>query len=191
MTEKIAAVIIIIVSFIMVTVAIAYLNLRYNNIFAFDFTPSQEAVEQNTEKQVDDLKASLRPEIEKAVFDSLKVVGFDSASVMNTNERVLLLEDSIAVLQKTIAKLSTEKTTLEATNTQNDQKSESDEEYQKWIKDTSKFYESMESAKAAKIILKYSDNIAKDILYSMKKKKAAEILAEINPEIAQRITRVP
>jgi len=80
---------------------------------------------------------------------------------------------------------------LEAIKADNERKSESNEEYKKWIAETSKFYESMESAKAAKIILKYSDNIAKDILYSMKKKKAAEILAEINPEIAKRITRVP
>jgi flagellar motility protein MotE (MotC chaperone) len=101
------------------------------------------------------------------------------------------LEDSIVVLQNKIAKLSTEKTNLEVSNSQTEVKTESDEEYKKWVKETSKFYESMESAKAAKIILNYSDNIAKDILYSMKKKKAAEILAEINPEIAKRITRVP
>lgn len=191
MIDKIAAILMVIVSFIMVTATIAYLNLRYNNIFAFDFTPSRQVVEQKTEKQVDELKASLRPDIEKAVFDSLKVVGFDSAAVINTNQKVVKLEDSIVVLQNKIAKLSTEKSNLEVANSQAEVKTESDEEYQKWIKETSKFYESMESAKAAKIILKYSDNIAKDILYSMKKKKAAEILAEINPEIAKRITRVP
>jgi len=94
-------------------------------------------------------------------------------------------------LQNTIAKLSREKSLLQATNVEIEKKSESNEEYKKLIIETSKFYESMESAKAAKIILKYSDNIAKDILYSMKKKKAAEILSEINPEIAKRITRVP
>ena len=191
MIEKIAAILMVIVSFIMVTATIAYLNLRYNNIFAFDFTPSHQVVEQKTENQIDELKASLRPDIEKAVFDSLKVVGFDSAAVINTNQKVVKLEDSIVVLQNKIAKLSTEKSNLEVANSQAEEKTESDEEYQKWIKETSKFYESMESAKAAKIILNYSDNIAKDILYSMKKKKAAEILAEINPEIAKRITRVP
>jgi len=191
MIEKIASAIIIIITFIMVTVAIAFLNLKYNNIFAFDFTPAHEAIQLKTGQQISEIKESLRPEIEKSVFDSLKVIGFDSTAIMNTNARLTLLEDSISVLQNTIAKLSREKSLLQATNVEIEKKSESNEEYKKWIIETSKFYESMESAKAAKIILKYSDNIAKDILYSMKKKKAAEILSEINPEIAKRITRVP
>ena len=191
MLEKIATAIIIIIAFIMVTVAIAYLNLKYNNVFAFDFTPAHQAVELRTEKQISELKESLRPVIEKSVFDSLKVLGFDSTAIMNANNRLLLLEDSIEVLQDRVAKLLNEKLALEAIKVDNEKKTEINEEYQKWIAETSKFYESMESAKAAKIILKYSDNIAKDILYSMKKKKAAEILAEINPEIAKRITRVP
>jgi len=191
MVDKIAMVIIFIVSFIMVTALIAFMNLQYNNIFDFDFTPTQHAVEINTEAQIEELKAELRPGIEKHVFDSLKVVGFDSLAVVNTNERVVLLEDSIGVLQKNISKLSRKTSTLEATNEKNNQKKDSAVEYQNWIKTTSKLFESMESEKAAKIILKYSDNIAKDILYSMKKKKAAEILAELNPETANKITRVP
>lgn len=191
MIDKIAAVIIFIISFVMVTALIAFMNLKYDNIFDFDFTPTHAATELRTVQQIEDIKLNLRPEIEKAVFDSLKVIGFDSVAVVNTNNRVVLLEDSIAVLQKEIAKLSRETTTLEATNKKFEKKKDSETEYKAWIKTTSKLYDSMESQKAAKIILKYSDNIAKDILYSMKKKKAAEILAEINPEIAKRITRVP
>lgn len=191
MIDKIAAVIIFIISFVMVTALIAFMNLKYDNIFDFDFTPTHAAAELRTVQQIEDLKLNLRPEIEKEVFDSLKVIGFDSVAVVNTNNRVVLLEDSIAVLQKEIAKLSRETTTLEATNEKFEKKKDSETEYLAWIKTTSKLYDSMESQKAAKIILKYSDNIAKDILYSMKKKKAAEILAEINPEIAKRITRVP
>ncbi len=191
MIDKIAAVIIFIISFVMVTALIAFMNLKYDNIFDFDFTPTHAAAELRTVQQIEDIKINLRPEIERAVFDSLKVIGFDSVAIVNTNNRVVLLEDSIAVLQKEIAKLSRETTTLEATNEKFEKKKDSETEYQAWIKTTSKLYDSMESQKAAKIILKYSDNIAKDILYSMKKKKAAEILAEINPEIAKRITRVP
>jgi flagellar motility protein MotE (MotC chaperone) len=191
MIDKIAAVIVFIVAFVMVTALIAFMNLQYNNIFDFDFTPTQHAIEIKTESQIEELSATLRPEIEKHVFDSLKVIGFDSLAIINTNKKVIQLEDSIAVLQKNISKLTRETSTLEATNAKNTKKSDSKKEYQTWIKTTSKLYESMESQKAAKIILKYSDNIAKDILYSMKKKKAAEILAELNPEIANRITRVP
>jgi len=191
MIDKIAAVIIFIVAFVMVTALIAYMNLQYNNIFDFDFTPTQQAAAIEAEAQIEELKAELRPEIEQHVFDSLKVVGFDSLAVINTNNRVVLLEDSIKVLQKSIDQLSRETTTLEATNAKIKVKKDTENEYQTWIKTTSKLFESMESPKAAKIILKYSDNIAKDILYSMKKKKAAGILAELNPETAKRITRVP
>ena len=191
MIDKIAAVIVFIVAFVMVTALIAFMNLQYNNIFDFDFTPTQHAIEIKTEAQIEELKATLRPEVEKHIFDSLKVVGFDSLAIVNTNNKVDQLEDSIAVLQKNISQLTRKTTTLEATNEKNTKKSNSQKEYQTWIKTTSKLYESMETQKAAKIILKYSDNIAKDILYSMKKKKAAEILAELNPEIANRITRVP
>lgn len=62
--------------------------------------------------------------------------------------------------------------------------------YNKWMKSTAKLYENMEPKKAAKIIASYSDNMARDIIYTMKKKKAAEILAELNPEFASRITRL-
>ena len=191
MIDKIAAVIVFIVAFVMVTALIAFMNLQYNNIFDFDFTPTQHAIEIKTEAQIEELKATLRPEVEKHIFDSLKVVGFDSLAIVNTNDKVAQLEDSITVLQKSISKLTRETTTLEAKNEKNNKKNDSQKEYQTWIKTTSKLYESMETEKAAKIILKYSDNIAKDILYSMKKKKAAEILAELNPETANRITRVP
>lgn len=191
MIDKIAAVIIFIVSFVMVTALIAFLNLKYDNIFDFDFTPSHAAAELRTIQQIEDMKSNLRPDIEKAVFDSLKVIGFDSVAIVNTNNKVVLLEDSLAVLQKEISKLSRETSNLEVTNAKFEKKKDSENEYLEWIKTTSKLYESMESPKAAKIILKYSDNIAKDILYSMKKKKAAEILSELNPEIAKRIMRVP
>jgi flagellar motility protein MotE (MotC chaperone) len=191
MVEKLATVIIFIVSFIMVTALVAFLNLKYNNIFDFDFTPTQEATELKTAQQIEEIKAELHPEIEKSVFDSLKTLGFDSLAVINTNKKVIVLEDSIAFLEKRISQLSRETSVLESKNSKLATKKDSEAEYKNWIKTTSKLYESMESQKAAKIILKYSDNIAKDILYSMKKKKAAEILAELNPETAKRITRVP
>lgn len=64
-----------------------------------------------------------------------------------------------------------------------------DSSYIKWTKNTAAIYESMDSKKAAKIIQNYSDNIARDIIYAMKKKKAAEILAELTPEVANKITK--
>ena len=66
-----------------------------------------------------------------------------------------------------------------------------DTNYIKWTKKTAGMFESMDPKKAAKIIEKYSDNIARDIIYGMKKQKAAEILAELSPDIASRIARMP
>ena len=60
-----------------------------------------------------------------------------------------------------------------------------DSVYQIWVRNTVKLYESMDSRKAAKIILGYSDNIARDLLLTMKKKKAADIIAELNPKWQQ------
>jgi len=64
-----------------------------------------------------------------------------------------------------------------------------DSSYIKWTKNTAAIYETMDSKKAAKIIQNYSDNIARDIIYAMKKKKAAEILAELSPDVANKITK--
>jgi len=61
--------------------------------------------------------------------------------------------------------------------------------YVSWTKKIAKLYETMDPSKAAKIIQGYSDNIARDIIYTMKQKKAAGILAEFNPKIANRIMR--
>jgi len=62
-----------------------------------------------------------------------------------------------------------------------------DSTYNSWMKNSIKLYESMDTKKAAKIIQGYSDNIAREILFSMKKKKAAEIISELKPEAATRI----
>ena len=68
-------------------------------------------------------------------------------------------------------------------------KAKAEAEYNDWVKNTAGLYDLMDSKKAAKIIQKLSDNEARDILYAMKKKKAAEILAELSPEVATRFTR--
>ena len=63
------------------------------------------------------------------------------------------------------------------------------QEYNDWIASTVKLYESMDSKQAAKIITNYSDNVARDIIYAMKKKKAAEILSNLNSEQIVKLTR--
>ena len=62
---------------------------------------------------------------------------------------------------------------------------------QKWIKQTAKLYESMDPKKAALIIKNYSESTARDIIYRMKKNKAADVLSELDPVTANRIAQFP
>ena len=64
---------------------------------------------------------------------------------------------------------------------------QSDSSYTAWTQRTAKVYEAMDPQRAAKIISNYSDNVARDLIYSMRQKKAAAILSELNPETANRI----
>ena len=64
-----------------------------------------------------------------------------------------------------------------------------DSSYSKWLKTTVKMYETMDSKKAAILIENYSDNEARDLIYSMKNKKAAEILSNLDTERVLRLTR--
>jgi flagellar motility protein MotE (MotC chaperone) len=187
-----------ILAFIFVTGAIIYLNTIYTNIFKYDFTPvgqmvadtSQQATQQNQlqEQKVDsttNMSAavdSLNKNIQQAVLDTASMV-----TLKDTNS--IAKVKNIVADQKKINNTQLAKTDNEKSENVPITKSiaKSDTTYRKWIKTTGKLYESMDSKKAAKIILGYSDNIARDMLLSMRKKKAAEIVAEFKPEIAARI----
>lgn len=67
---------------------------------------------------------------------------------------------------------------------------EKDSAYIKWKKSTVKLYELMDPKKAAKIISQHSDNIARDLIYSMNKKKAAQILQYLDNETVIKLTRM-
>ncbi len=189
-------------TFAVVTGIIIYLNSSYKNIFKMDFTP------------VSQMQAEALAKKQKAVADSLK-----NLAVTNQNIADSTKVDSVAVQQDStsIAKTDSVKTTKE-TNSLVEKKIETklaekpvaipkneviptapiitkqtankDSIYQSWVKNTVKLYESMDSKKVAKIILGYSDNIARDIILKMKKKKAAEILSELKPEIVTRLISV-
>ena len=80
-------------------------------------------------------------------------------------------------------------TNLQSNDTPETQNGEQEKEYTDWVKKVTSIYSSMESRKAAKIIQTYSDNVARDILYSMNKKTAAKVVSELSPETANRIFR--
>ncbi|MGE5497902.1 MAG: hypothetical protein ACM3Q2_07525, partial [Syntrophothermus sp.] len=69
-----------------------------------------------------------------------------------------------------------------------------DSAYTKWKKDIVKTYDKMDPRAVAKIIMKMNDNYARDILFTLKDKKRAQIIQIIldsDPEVASKLTKVP
>ena len=197
-------------AFIVVTGAIIYLNGQYNNIFQFDFSPRSQA----TSQLIDSLNThtSNNPEAKlnssTGKNDSLKVDEAikDSGEVALKTDDNLIKGEDVKTDLKQISKKELEaqlekkpepeKDKIEpkfASNdiiqTQESKQQKQDSTYQNWLKKVSKLLEQMEPAKASKIIQNYSDNVARDIIYSMNKKSAAKIVSELSPEVAQRIIR--
>lgn len=188
--------------FLLVTGGVMYVNTVFKNIFAFDFRiANQEEVEEpeievddDGQLSISDLKKFFDNEFKGQILDSIKALS--PVTKPDTIVQTVLMDssliDSLINLQKllsakTNSNVSTQpvvdvKPILEPVDKKNDGK------YAEWIQKTAGLYESMDSKKAAKIIQNYSDNVARDIIYIMKKKKAAEILSELNPEFAIRIT---
>jgi len=157
-------------------------------MFEFDFSPPEPA------------QTKLKPAV--AIADSLKS---DSTKVMSDSSAVhsdstanhSLPDNVVATVNSTEKSLSKSKTEVTPV-TDNPMVPKTnmrtvvnrDSIYKSWVAETVKLYEVMDSKKAAKVILGYSDNIARDIILKMKKKKAAEILAELKPEVVTRIISV-
>lgn len=185
-------------AFILVTGGIIYLNDSYKNIFYFDFTPAAEnkTGEKKKDKpsELDDLMAKLSEmekfsiEFKKEILDTIKTITLPAAdsSIASVDSSLI---DSIRTLQKALA-MNSNNDSVSANVKAFTEKTKKDSVYLKWTKSTASLYESMDARKAAKIIQNYSDNVARDILYAMKKKKAADVLANIEPETANRITRI-
>ena len=197
-------------AFIVVTGAIIYLNGQYNNIFQFDFSPRNQVTGELKDslnaQTKNNSEAKLNPPEEKN--DSLQVEEAikDSGEVATKTEDNLIKSAYVKPDIKQISKKELEaqlekkpepeKEKIEPkfasndiTQTQDSKQQKQDSTYQNWLKKVSKLLEQMEPAKASKIIQNYSDNVARDIIYSMNKKSAAKIVSELSPEVAQRIIR--
>ncbi len=196
MKDKLIYVLILVIAFFMVTGAMFYGASTYKNIFALDFSP----VETDTLKQIPVKKdpveiAQSKPTEKPIQIDSLNTpvaerkADKDSAAIQISASEIT---DSTKVLLEQLKKLKTQLTTANPVVAApqsgiSNAKIQKDSVYNKWVKSSVKLYEAMDSKKAAKIIQGYNDNIARDIIYSMKKKKAAEIMAEFKPDLANRI----
>jgi len=200
-----------VLAFLLTTGAIIFLNSYYVDIFKFNFThvkviPPKPAVQYSSQDStlLREMRIAMK-EMKSDLLDSLGAVNKLNTSALIPNR---VASDSLIIdsLNKYITKivkdakkepLQPEKKKKETVEiippakaiTEVKPPERQDSTYTSWKKQTAALYEMMEPKKAAKIIQNFSDNIARDILYSMKKKKAAEILTQLNPETANRITR--
>lgn len=211
MKTKILYVLPFVLAFAVVTGLFMYLNSTYQNIFGFDFSPKSNlhSNADSTKISISDSLKNLSSNEEITLPDSLKT---DSAYIKN-------LKDSVSTEMYTDGKTGSKNLTEQKNVIDNNFKKQlnsatgtkiqkldslkngadkqysfnnktlKDTAYASWVKNVTSIYEAMEPKKAAKIIQNYSDNVARDILYTMKKKTAAKIVAELNPEVANRIFR--
>lgn len=206
MKEKIIYIVSFLLAFVFVTGLLIFLNSSYKNIFAFDFTPiSQSTHTAEVNKQEPQNQTAAQPQEAAQLITAPKDTATQKIDSTNIKQNIAAVKDSSAAKKAVSEKTSKEKnkiTETPATNTATAKTeppkqiavdktvAKKDSIYQAWVKNTVKLYETMDSKKAAKIIQGYSDNIARDLLLTMKKKKAAEILAEFKPGTASRIISV-
>lgn len=205
MKNIISTVLAFVVAFIAVTAVLMIANMYYRNIFAFDFRPRpvKKVVKHKVTfcpKDYWRIEKFVRDEFKKELLDTLHTMYFkkkidtvytvivkDKAlmkSLDNAMKTILQKDAEIKKKDKQIAEL---KNQIEKNKKLEEQKKS--EEYVAWVKNNAKLLSEMDSGMAAKIIENYSDNIAKDLIYAMKKKKAAEILSYLPPEKVAKITK--
>ena len=198
MKEKIIYIISFLAAFLIVTFSIIYLNSAYKDIFHFDFAKievkkSEPVISDTTNIQMAALKKFLHQELKDYVLDSLK--GYVGSTKIDTVIHSVVkdssLIDSLNILNNALNQTSSElaKQQKLSKSLKKDLNAQPDSLYMEWTKKTAKLYETMDPTKAAKIIQGYSDNVARDLIYSMKKNKAADVLAEFSLENANRIMR--
>ncbi len=213
---KLSNILVFVAAFIFVTIGLIFLNSIYSNIFKFDFSPvtagdllpaastvskNDPGIEMNKQ-----LSKKAEPIGEK---DSTKSLSLAKDSSIAPPPSAKLIPQVVPVKNKPgdskeLANPEASQKNPEAAESQivpvneneivinkTNSGSTVDTIYQKWIKQTAKFYESMDPKKAALIIKNYSVSTARDIIYKMKKNKAADVLSELDPATANRIAQFP
>ncbi len=187
MKNLIAYILVFIVAFFAVTGVLYYANTKYKNIFKFDFTPTvkpEEAVKKIT-LQIEDyqkVRNFIREKFYAEVIDSVKRMYWSSKT--DTVFQVIVKDENLKSeiketqkkneeLMKQLAAKEEELNKIKALQVS----AKKDSTYNLWIKSTVKLYEAMDSKKAAQAMLGLQENVARDLIYALKKKKAAEILS--------------
>ncbi|MFH0734142.1 MAG: hypothetical protein V1773_07545 [bacterium] len=184
-------------AFFGVTGLLFYANTQYKNIFKFDFsstTPPEKAVKKITLKIEDYQKVRnfIREKFTGEVVDSIKKLYWETKT--DTVYKVIVQDST---LKQNLSEIKKQNETLvkqiaakeeELKKIKNKGGANKDSTYKEWVKQTVKLYETMDSKQAAKIISELSDNVARDLIYTMKKKKAAEILSNMSTARVTKLT---
>lgn len=193
MKNKIIAASVYAVTFLVVTVIIAMLNNSYHNIFKFDFSPpvGEDIIHSGVRlENLAKIKKGIENVVRQEYEDSIDVIKTKSEEEIAAAKVDPVLLDSIKVLKDHLARLEKQKEAQLKSRSQEAAKDTANTAYEKWLKNAISYYESMDVDQAAKIITNYSDNVARDIIYNMKKKKAVKILSALKPEIVNRLIQV-
>lgn len=168
---------IFIAAFVGTSLGIYTLNNKYANLFQFDFRDAAKV----------------------AIADSIaSAIGSDSVAVADTVNAKTVLKEKVAQYKENLSDVKKELTETAQELSQKEKEIEllrkqlenkQDVEHDEWFKSTLKLYEAMEVNKARELIKKLPEDDARAIVYSMKKKKAAEILSSLDIETVKRLTR--
>jgi flagellar motility protein MotE (MotC chaperone) len=206
MKTGVVAILIFVAAFILTTAALIYFNTQYRNIFKFDFSPvnlSAGAVVDSTA-----LKNKAKPATDSTkALDSLKNIanslapGTDSVKAAQTGANSAAQGNTNTVNNQPASQKNNQAAAKQnETNTvNNDIKTAETKKtdaavYEKWKKNTAGIIEAMDANKASQVLRMYADNIGSELLYLMKKKKAAEILSKFDARkdslIIRKLTRM-
>lgn len=158
------------------TAGIYTYNNKYVNMFEFDFRDASEVA------QADSLALKEAENIN--LTDSLLVENIQDEKAEDFKDEY---KETKVELNKTSSELSKKEKELETLKKQLEVKKS--EEHDEWLKSTIKLYEAMETSRAGQLLKTIPENDARAIVYSMKKKKAAEILSNLDTETVKRLTR--
>ena len=180
MKNTIVYVLTFIIAFLGTTALIYTLNNKFANMFVFDF------------RDAETVKSEIADSL--AAADSVDVIISDSLFLTENlfQEEKEELEKTLNVTKNELSKAEQELSEKEKKIEQlkNQLEKEKATEHEEWLKSTVKLYEAMETKKAADLLATLPENQAREIIYSMKNKKAAEILSGLDTETIKRLTRL-
>ncbi|MFA8341672.1 MAG: MotE family protein [Rhodothermaceae bacterium] len=183
MGSKLSIFLVFVITFIGVAGAVYFLNQKYNNIFVGDFRPAPNMKDINTdlEERVDSLdQYYVRTKIDTFfIYQDTTLI----SQLEDAQKLIADLQNQIVEKEKTIKNIEGKISAVTEKTTTNQ-----DSVKQAWLTATVKLIETMDAKRAARIIENYNTDLARDIIYKMKKKKAGEILSQLKPDLVTNLT---